>query len=335
MRNYRIAVVSGWFGKGQATEYSLNRDGTSDYLLAILNNLSARGDLVLDLEEIKKTKSSFDCELHLNVQGPLTKAPKFCYLLEEPEIRPQNLAYKLFDYKRIYGFKRFSDDNKNYIWTPYPHKYHSGPLDGKSNRDILFTMIASNRNVFFNSKKSLYTERQKIIKFFCDNYPKEMKLFGADWNLSFNKPGLISRINREIRKRLNIDKQHLNICWEGLVESKHPILQRTRFNFCLENMLEIPGYVSEKIYDSFANGAIPIYIPSSDNHQDLIPKDLYIDPRDFDSFLSLRDFCLSIDDKEYLDRQKSMNEFCKLNSELVNPEKRASCFVSDLLSNIE
>lgn len=331
----RIALISGWLGTAQASEFLSNRDGTSDYILAILNKLSMQGDLVLDIEEIKNTKSSFDCEFHLNTQNALTKAPKFCYLLEEPEIRPQNLTYKIKNYKRIYSFKRNSSNSKNYIWTPYPHKFQSGPIDGKSNRDILFAMIASNRNILFNGKKSLYTERQRIIKFFCKNYPKEMKLYGADWDLNFNKPGFIPRLNREIKKRLQLSRKHPNACWEGLVDSKHPILKRTRFNFCLENMLEIPGYVSEKIYDSFANGAIPIYIPSSNNNDDLIPKDLYIDPRDFNSFFELRDFCLSIDDDEYLNRQKIMHEYCKNHAESLNPKERASWLVSDLLNNIE
>lgn len=330
----RIAVISGWFGKGQGSEYRANRDGTSDYLLAIFDKLSVQADLVLDIEEIKETKSSFDCEFHLNVQIPVTQAPMFCYLLETPEIRPQNLFHRFVPYKRVYSFKRESPPLPSYVWTPYPHGFKGGPVDGFSGRDILFSMIASNRNVLFNGEKSLYTERQKIIDFFCRYHPSEMQLFGAGWDNRFSRPGVFSRAISEMDKRLKRSKTRIfNEVWQGIAESKHPILRRTRFNFCYENMNGIPGYVSEKIYDSAANGAIPIYIPASDENDDLVPKELYIDPRDFESFHSLRAHCLSIDAQTFSTWQHSLFDFCASRGEFLQPDKRAEWLVSDFLSN--
>ena len=272
----RIAIISGWFGKARTSDIRNydNRDGTSDYMLNVLEKLRIKAELVTDLDEIKATKSSFACEFHLNVQTPLTQAPKICYLTETPEIRPQNLFRRYVRYKRIYGFQRESSPSPGYVWTPYPHQLKVSQVNGFLDRDILFTMIASNRNVLFNGKKSLYTERQKIIDFFCRSHPNEMQLYGADWDKPFQRPGLLPRIKNKIDNRFkwNTSKKTKKV-WQGIVESKHPVLQRTKFNFCYENIKGVPGYVSEKIYDSAANGAIPIYIPSSDDHPDLIPKD--------------------------------------------------------------
>ena len=331
----RIALVSGWLGRGEGGEYSVNRDGTSDYILGIIERLNSKAVLIPDLEEIRSTRSSFDGELHLNVQVPLTPAPKFCCLLETPEIRPQNLFYKMVTYERIYTFNRSLAGSQGCVWTPYPHSFKGTRPDGCGDRNILFSMIASNRNTLFNGNKSLYTERQNAIKFFSEDHPGEMQLFGAGWDNQFVRPGVLPRVRHEIGKRLlSPKKAAAGNVWYGLAESKHPILKRTKFNFCYENMIGIPGYVSEKIYDSAANGAIPIYIPSSDENEDLVPRDLYIDPREFESYKSLRSYCLSITAADFAAWQQRLCDFCNDRGPSLHPETRADWLTADLLNSL-
>ena len=54
------------------------------------------------------------------------------------------------------------------------------------------------------------------------------------------------------------------------------------FAFCFENSDSYCGYITEKIFDAFFSGTIPIYFGAPDI-QDYIPKNCYIDYRQFHS----------------------------------------------------
>lgn len=76
-------------------------------------------------------------------------------------------------------------------------------------------------------------------------------------------------------------RQLLSI-YQGACESKYEVLSQYNFCLCLENMV-MQGYVTEKIFDCFYAGTIPLYLGASDIEH-LIPKDAYIDCRDYPSW---------------------------------------------------
>ncbi len=69
--------------------------------------------------------------------------------------------------------------------------------------------------------------------------------------------------------------------YRGAVASKLDTLSQYRFCLCFENMPML-GYVTEKIFDCFYAGTVPVYLGAQDI-SDLIPSEAYIDMRDFGS----------------------------------------------------
>lgn len=83
-------------------------------------------------------------------------------------------------------------------------------------------------------------------------------------------------------------------CWDkkefenamGTVESKAITLAKYKFCICYENMRDVKGYITEKIFDCFMAGCVPIYWGAS-NITDYIPADCFIDRRTFTSMEEL------------------------------------------------
>lgn len=102
--------------------------------------------------------------------------------------------------------------------------------------------------------KELYSKRKQAIQFFEDK-PGEFDLYGHHWA-------------REKFKN-----------WKGpLFSNKLDKLKEYKFSICYENMCDVKGYITEKIFDCFAAGVVPVYWGAS-NVTDYIPADCFIDRR--------------------------------------------------------
>lgn len=67
--------------------------------------------------------------------------------------------------------------------------------------------------------------------------------------------------------------------YKGACASKYEVMQHYTFALCFENMT-MKGYVTEKIFDCFYAGIIPLYWGATDI-TDLIPREAYIDVRQY------------------------------------------------------
>lgn len=116
--------------------------------------------------------------------------------------------------------------------------------------------------------KEIYKDRIELIKYFSKY--KDFELFGFGWE---NKIYGFSKAYHEAAK----------CAFKGGVgyENKHMTMSQFKFNICFENCA-FPGYVTEKIFDSFLSGSIPIYYGAPDI-LDFIPKNAFIDYREFDN----------------------------------------------------
>ncbi len=316
-----IFAVSGWIGKSRLSEYQNNRDNVDLYIIETLARLRRDYNILTDVSDLKYCKP--DVELHFNVQLPRTAAPKVCLLLEDSLIRPQNLLLNFVKYKNVITWDRgMSERMNNCFWLNYPYKFLNYNLTEWQKRSLDFVMIASNRNVLFDSSRSLYNLRYEVIDFFLNNSKYSFELYGSGWEYPFVRAGFISRLRLEFSKRSDLLKLKSPLqLWKGMANSKYPILNKSKFNFCYENVIGINGYVSEKIYDSLVAGTIPIYIPSSNFNSDLIPKNIYIDPRDFDNMDSLVRYCRNIDNAGYQKWLEDANRFIDSRSSSLSPEK--------------
>jgi hypothetical protein len=120
----------------------------------------------------------------------------------------------------------------------------------------------------------LYEDRLDAIRHFSRS--ADFDLFGRGWSdtstLSSVEASAVARSYRG----------------EVPVFDKVSTLAKYRFALCFENTA-FPGYVTEKIFDCFVAGCIPIYLGAPDI-KDLVPAGTFIDARDFRDFAGMESF---------------------------------------------
>jgi hypothetical protein len=121
--------------------------------------------------------------------------------------------------------------------------------------------------------KEIYSEREKTIRFF-ENKEGEFDLYGKWW---------------EKRKYKN---------WRGTVPDKLATLKNYQFCICYENTRDVKGYVTEKIFDCFATGTVPVYW-GAENIEEYVPSDCFIDRRKFKDNEEMYRFLKSVTKEEY------------------------------------
>ena len=156
----------------------------------------------------------------------------------------------------------------------------------------------------------LYSARIEAIRWFEKNHPDEFDLFGIGWN-EVRLPG---RRFFDKYRLLKIVKDFLSLfcekfpSYKGKVNRKLDTLRKYRFSICYENARDIPGYITEKIFDCFFAGCIPVYW-GPDNIEKHIPASCFIDKRKYDSYEKLYDFIKSMTDERYLEYINEIERF--------------------------
>ena len=74
--------------------------------------------------------------------------------------------------------------------------------------------------------------------------------------------------------------------YQGSVEDKIAATRGYKFSICYENTRGVPGYITEKIFDSFQAGVVPVYL-GAPNITDEVPAGCFIDRRKFSSYQKL------------------------------------------------
>jgi len=113
--------------------------------------------------------------------------------------------------------------------------------------------------------------------------------------------------------------------YRGKVRSKKEVLTKYRFAICYENARDISGYITEKIFDCFFAGCVPIYW-GANNIEDHIPQECFIDKRKFETYHKLYNFINNMSDDHYLEYLENIEAF--LNSDKIYP------FCSEFFANI-
>lgn len=84
--------------------------------------------------------------------------------------------------------------------------------------------------------------------------------------------------------------------YRGIAPSKFETLSHYDFCLCFENM-EMDGYVTEKIFDCFYSGAIPLYLGASDIVK-YIPSKAFVDFSQFSNCGEAYDYLIALSDAE-------------------------------------
>ena len=78
----------------------------------------------------------------------------------------------------------------------------------------------------------------------------------------------------------------------------------------------MPGYITEKLFDCFRAGCVPVYVGPKEIH-DYVPADCFIDGRKFATTAALHAHLLTIDDAAYRGYQERIRAY--LLSERAKP----------------
>ena len=177
------------------------------------------------------------------------------------------------------------------------------------------TLIANiSSRKYSDHPEELYSERESIIQYYDKNYPDKFSLYGQYWN----KPPSMANIYFDQK----FDYNEYDI-YCGLADSKSKVYRRHKFALCFENMTGINGYMTEKIFDCFRGGTVPIYW-GADNITEYIPSNTFIDYRKYGSPEQLHRKICSLDRKEYNEYINAGQEFLRKEPNKLKPSAYAN-----------
>lgn len=194
-------------------------------------------------------------------------------------------------------FERFRipqafDDAHSEIWS-------------RSDRGFLVMINANKRPRL--TLNELYSERLRAVEFF--GRFSEIDLYGVGWDGPTMQvgetwvPSAAQRARLELRRLLDsmIGTRDPLLtaarrAYRGPSSSKAKTLGAYTFAICFENMI-LEGWITEKIFDCFFSGTVPVYLGAPDI-EDWIPKNCFIDMRDFVDYRELRAFLHGLTPRE-------------------------------------
>ena len=184
-------------------------------------------------------------KLYSNIPSKITKKydlsrlpkEKLILFMWEPKTVLENM-YKpnvLSCFSKIYTWDDSLVDNKTFFKFYYPVLIPMlNELPFFEERKLC-TLISS--HLKSSVENELYSEREKVICYFEDMHEEGFEFYGRRWDSSKFKS------------------------YRGTLppEEKLKTMSGYRFAICYENTRGTAGYLTEKIFDCFASGTIPIY----------------------------------------------------------------------------
>ncbi len=324
----KISYITSTFKNNEC--FIVDNDFRDNFLFFITNLKKRFQQVELDISTADintPVESNVVLQAGLNTD-PLKNIPKDKYyllILESPHVDSgliDTTNHKYF--KKIFTWNDDMIDNKKYFKVNYafdipqiiPKKF-----DGKK----LCCTIAGNKSA--NHPDELYTKRVEFIRWFEKNHLDEFDLYGTKWEQYRFGHSFFGKVLNKIKP---LRKKNLFPSYKGMVDSKYDTMKNYKFSICYENIKDQNGYITEKIFDSFFAGCVPIYWGAK-NVAEHIPKECFIDKREFDSFEEIYEFIKNMDEKTYMNYLDTIEEF--LNSSKAD-QFRAEIFAETIVCEI-
>lgn len=203
----------------------------------------------------------------------LPKENMILFLWEPPNVLGKMYKPKVTDcFARVYTWNDDLVDGKKFFKFYYPDLRPMIPDVVPFEEKKLCTLVAS--CIVNKSRSSLYKEREKAISFFEGVGESGFEFYGRGWKGEDHKS------------------------YRGPLADKIQAVKQYRFSIAYENTQGLKGYITEKIFDCFAAGNVPVYW-GAPNVTDFIPKDCFIDRRDFACMEDLYAFLKGMGKEEY------------------------------------
>ena len=262
-----------------------------------------------DLRTSKTLRQTPVAEIHVNVQ-PVVRRPSFLLRMESGFVVPENDDLtKLHRYLRVFTWDQVMAQREGFDWVHHPQDPPLQPLTewpDFDQRDRFSCLIATNKSMRRRPPIDLYLERQQIIQWYESRAPQYFDLFGRHWDRPMTNSGLSANVLRLVAK-LGFLRSSL-ITYKGQLPDKALALRRTKFNFALENVAGLSGYLTEKLFDTLYEGCMPIYW-GDPKVETVLPADLYLKYWEFDSLDALYEYLMSVGRDGYHKFQTATREF--------------------------
>ena len=259
-------------------------------------------------------------------------APKYLVASENPHINPLNCDVQYCSqFNKVFSWNPDIASLPNGILTMVPNELIVKSTPAFHERPLLVALINANKRFPKELDGDLYEERIKLIRWYEMRQPKSFGLFGRGWD----KPSPAYTFSEKITRRVNRLRSQIYgyrpyPSYRGVINTKFEAYGRSKFGICYENTKDLPNYITEKIFDCMMEGCVPVYW-GANNVLDFIPKDCFIDRRDFTNMNDLHDFLVSMDESVYGRYQLNAARF--LAGSQANPF-RAESFVARLVKAI-
>lgn len=253
----------------------------------------------------------------------------FLILYETPLTVPRNADYSylnkfdgIFTWNKEYLKNGFSDgEGRTISANRFIEIFHPNPIPsecnscfespGFSQREDFICLIGSNRHANSFDDRELYSERVSAIRWFEKNAPGKLKLYGNGWKVPQKRLGSLGKMRYRLEKIYPwLMSKPVFPSYQGPAKSKHEVLTKTKYCICFENAKNIPGYITEKIFDCLFAGCIPIYLGDADIAQ-VIPDSCFIDFRKFSNYRDLYQYISNMSPEYFANYQQAAIQFLK------------------------
>ena len=211
--------------------------------------------------------------------------------------RASRVFRRMFTWSDSASLRRFVGADLPFRSFRWPQSFDAVHESIWTNRDRRFLMMMQGNKMPILRRYSLHEERLRAVEYF--NRTNEIDLYGREWDQPPYRMGItyvpatIRRIERQARAawyrvRPNRLMAAAKSAWRGPATRKSETMGQYTFAICFENMA-LKGWITEKIFDCFFCGTIPIYLGAPEI-RDVIPADCYIDMREFKDYAALGSF---------------------------------------------
>jgi hypothetical protein len=289
-----------------------NRDNIFSCFIKLKKEFSKNG-YELNTQDIVSIKNA-DIVIYYNMPSNLPldseKDKSYLILSESELIRKDNYDLNRHKYfNKIFTWHDELVDNLTYFKLNFSHHFPSQINKDLMKKDKLCILIAGNKMV--DHPLELYSKRVEVIRWFEKNYLEDFDLYGVGWDkYKFKGPKIIRVFNRIpyfSQLFAKFTKQDY-LSYKGMVKNKKEVMEKYKFSICYENAQNIPGYITEKIFDSLFAGCVPIYW-GANNILDYIPKECFIDKRNFGSYEELYGFIKNMSDYKYIEYLNNIEQY--------------------------
>lgn len=236
------------------------------------------------------------------------KVQKWVILFECEVVKPHNwekCRQEKFD--KIFTWKDSLCNGTSYIKINFPNIFKAPLLGTEYSARKFCTMISGNKSS--GHPMELYSERVQAIRWFEKKHPADFDLYGIGWNNKrLKEVGLLKKISKIPLFRRYIGPYFSS--YKGMIADKLSKLSEYKFAICYENAQKIESYITEKIFDCFFSGCIPIYW-GPDNVTDHIPSNCFIERRNFATYEELYVYLKSIDEEQYNEYLTNIIDYLK------------------------